>query len=232
MNNRTYVYEIVVAPDVNDNTVRPIDLLNTFLKSTSQQAMLLSFVPQYITTYTSTTREIIPAKPRSRAPPVVIAASHDTVTVQAKMWEQAYVYAVILPNPTNQTISSQVIKGLNTDNTPVVNQSYVAILSDQSGTANLTFTLLKENTSYTVFISAECVLPFTPRLAFNNTDVISVQAQTQLNLNLMKNEKQVVKVLEDYDPKFAEEVRIHREKVMAAVKVTGADKNQRRRNRS
>ena len=131
--------------------------------------MLLSFVSQYVTTYTSNTREIIPAKPRSRSPAVVLAASHDTVTVQAKMWEQAYVYAVILPNPTNQSLSSQVIKGLKTDNTPVVNQSYVAILSDPSGTANLTFTLLKDNTSYTVFISAECVLPFTPRLAFNNT---------------------------------------------------------------
>jgi hypothetical protein len=112
------------------------------------------------------------------------------------MWEQAYVYAVILPNPTGQALSQQVIKGLNANNTAVVSQSYVSVLSDPSGVANLTFTLLNDNSSYTVFISAECVLPFTPRLAFSNSDVLSVQVQTKVNLNLMRNSERAVEIIE------------------------------------
>lgn len=92
-----------------------------------------------------------------------------------------------MPNPTNNTLSKQVINGLDASNVAVVSQHYAAVTTDQSGIANLTFTLLSDNTSYTVFVSAECVLPFQPRLAFADTEVYAVPAQTKLNLNLMKN---------------------------------------------
>jgi hypothetical protein len=46
------------------------------------------------------------------------------------MWEQAYVYAVIVQNPTNRTLSSQVIRGLNANNLPVISQNYVSALTD------------------------------------------------------------------------------------------------------
>lgn len=45
MNNRTYVYEIVVAPDTSDDSTKPIDLLNAFVKNTTQQSMLASLIP-------------------------------------------------------------------------------------------------------------------------------------------------------------------------------------------
>lgn len=86
MNSRIYVYEVVVAPDVEDDSVKPIDLLNTHTKDSTQRAMLLSFVPDYITFYTESTREIIPAKPKSRLPLVAISVSHDTVVVMVSMW--------------------------------------------------------------------------------------------------------------------------------------------------
>jgi len=40
MNNRSYIYDVVIAPDRNDDSVRPIDLLNNFIASTSAKAML------------------------------------------------------------------------------------------------------------------------------------------------------------------------------------------------
>jgi hypothetical protein len=40
MNNRSYIYEVVVAPDLSDDSIRPIDLLNSFALSSTEQAML------------------------------------------------------------------------------------------------------------------------------------------------------------------------------------------------
>jgi hypothetical protein len=222
MNNRTYVYEIVVAPDTTDDSVKPISLLNAFVKSASQKAMLSSFVPDYISTYASTTREIIPAKPRVRKDCDLLAVSHDTVTVQVHMWEQAYVYAVILLNPTARPLSSQVIHGLDASH-------YAVATTDPSGIAKLSFTLLNDNSSYTVFISAECVLPFKPRLALGDSEVLSVGLQTKVNLNLMKNEKDAVSVISQVNPALAEEVKKHMDKINAATEVEGSNKNQKRR---
>lgn len=110
---------------------------------------------------------------------------------------------MILPNPTNTTLSKQVIRGLDANNLPAVNQSYVSVLSDTSGVAYLNFTLLKDNTQYTIFVSAECVLPFTPRLAFSDSEVLSLPVQTKVNLNLMKNADQAVSVIAEYDEDLA-----------------------------
>ena len=86
MNTRIYVYEIVVAPDIEDDSIRPIDLLNTYTQDSAQRDMLLSFVPDYITSYTETTREIVPAKPKSRLPLQAVSVSHGTVVVRVNMW--------------------------------------------------------------------------------------------------------------------------------------------------
>lgn len=208
MNNRSYVYEIVVAPDITDDTTKPIDLLNAFLKSSSDMAMLQSLIPQYIMTYNSKTREIIPSKPRVRSAPRVVSASHDTVSVEVKFWEQAYVYGVIIADPTNRTLSSQVINGSDANNNAVVSQHYSAVTSDTSGVAILTFTLLSDNTSYTVFISASCVLPFVPRLSLSDSEVVSVSVKTMLNLSLKKNQGQVIDVIKDINPSLADKVRV------------------------
>lgn len=56
MNNRSFVYEVVVAPDTSDDSSKPLDLLNSFVQSASSKAMLLELVPQYITTYPSQVR--------------------------------------------------------------------------------------------------------------------------------------------------------------------------------
>lgn len=143
-----------------------------------------------------------------RSPPRVISASHDTVSVEVKFWEQAYVYGVIIPYPTNNTLSSQVINGSDPNNNAVVSQHYSAVTSSTSGVATLTFTLLSDNTYYIVFISASCVLPFVPRLSLSDNEVVSVSTKTMLNLSLKKNQGQVIDVIKDINPSLADKVRV------------------------
>lgn len=143
-----------------------------------------------------------------RSPPRVFKASHDTVSVEVKFWEQAYVYAVIIANPTNRTLSSQVINGSDANNNAVVSQHYSAVTSDTSGVATLTFTLLTDNTYYTVFVSASCVLPFVPRVSLSDSEVVSVSTKTMPNLSLKKNQGQVVDVIKEINPALAEKVRV------------------------
>lgn len=45
MNNRSYIYEIVVAPDADDDSTSPISLLNNFIGSDSQKYMLSQLIP-------------------------------------------------------------------------------------------------------------------------------------------------------------------------------------------
>lgn len=187
MNSRIFVYEIVVAPDIEDDSVRPIDLLSAYTKDYSQKDMLYASMNNYITFYTETIREIISAKPKPRLLISAESVSHDSTSIKVSMWDQSILYGIMLPNPTNRPQSQQVIKGLDANNKAVVSQSYVSILSDASGVGYLSFTLLNDNTNYTVFVSAECVLPFTPRLALNDSEVLELQVTTKVNLNLMKN---------------------------------------------
>lgn len=132
-------------------------------------------------------------------------------------------------NPTNKTLSSQAINGSDANNNPVVSQHYAAVTSDLSGVAVLNFTLLTDNSSYTIFISATCVLPFVPRLSLSDSEVMSISAQTKINLNLKRNQDQAVSVIKDVNPALAEQVRIHIEKVNAATEIEGSSKTTRRR---
>jgi hypothetical protein len=48
MNNRTYVYEVAIGPDQNDDSIKPIYLLNNFAVSQTLRLMLNQFVPSFI----------------------------------------------------------------------------------------------------------------------------------------------------------------------------------------
>lgn len=79
MNSRAYVYEVVVAPDTEDDSKKPIDLLNDFVASTTDKYRLSTFVPQYFISYTSSTREIMPIKPQMRLNPMITQLSHNRI---------------------------------------------------------------------------------------------------------------------------------------------------------
>ena len=83
-------------------------------------------------------------------------------------WEEAYVYAVILPNPSPTLLSKQVIQGLNGNNSQVLASQYVFTKTNDNGSVTFEFKKLNGNTSYTVHIAAESVLPYKPRLAMTD----------------------------------------------------------------
>lgn len=227
MNTRNYIYDVVVAPDRNDDTIRPIDLLNGFIASSSSKAMLKEFIPEFILPYVSTTREIVIAKPKIRNSIRISELSHDHLTVTVGFWEQSKVYAEIVPNPTNATLSSQIIAGVDCNNKPVVSQHYFKALTDQNGDVEIKFTLLSDNTTYTVFVTAECVLPFTPRLSLSDSEVMSKVVTTQVNINLMKNKEHAVEVIKKVDPKLAESVKEHIANTELKNAILGVDKTKK-----
>ena len=56
MNNRQYVYDIVIGPNAVDDTIRPIDLLQNFTSSNVQLRKMSAFLPTFISTYSMSTR--------------------------------------------------------------------------------------------------------------------------------------------------------------------------------
>jgi hypothetical protein len=60
----------------------------------------------------------------------------------------------MLKNPTNRPSSSQIIEGLDANNKKLADQHHAYVITDENGNFNLSFTLLDDNTSYTVFITA------------------------------------------------------------------------------
>lgn len=79
MNSRTYVYEVVVAPNSEDDSKKPIDLLNDFAASTNDRYRLSTFIPEYLISYSSSTREIMPIKPQLRLDPKITQLSHNRI---------------------------------------------------------------------------------------------------------------------------------------------------------
>lgn len=170
MNKRSYVYEIVVGPDQKNDITSPLFTLNSFIASSDQRIMLLGFVPQFINSYTMSTREIILAKPRVRNSITVTSLAFDSLTATVSFWEVTNIFAIIVPaaSSTQNALSSQILAGMDQSNTAVVAQHYISIQSDDSGSATFKFTNLKDNTQYNIYLTAQCVLPYNPRLQLSD----------------------------------------------------------------
>ena len=176
MNERQYEYEIAVGPDSEDDQVSPKELLDEFIDSKSQRDDLEEFLPSFIETYTMSTREIIPTVPEFRdgkQPAIdVVKVDYESVKIQVNMWEQAYVYGVIVEAPSNNLLSAQIIGGYNQDNQAVDSQHFSGkVITNSSGSGEMTFTLLNSNTTYLIFVSAESPTPFQPRLTVPDSAV-------------------------------------------------------------
>ncbi len=79
MNSRTYVYEVVIAPDTEDDSKKPIELLIDFIDSTNDKYRLFTFIPEYLISYPSSIREIMPIKPKMRLDPRITQLSHNQI---------------------------------------------------------------------------------------------------------------------------------------------------------
>lgn len=115
MNERLYVYDTLVTPDPLNDVVRPIDLLDNFLKDSNAQSMFLEFMPNYLPKYKSTTREVFKTVPRNRYPVHIMARTYESVTCSVAFWGPVFVHAVILEN-NGTLLSSQIINGLDQNN--------------------------------------------------------------------------------------------------------------------
>ncbi len=130
MNNRSYVYDTVIAPDSSDDSIKPFDLLTSFASSNTPKLMLKQFLSAYDPTYVSSVREIILAKPRIRSAIRLIEVSHDKVTLSVGFWEQAYVYSSIIATTNISLLSQQIISGVDNNNTALKSQQHVATQTD------------------------------------------------------------------------------------------------------
>ena len=66
MNNRYYIYDTIIAPNPEDDSISPMDLLKAFNSDSNAKALLLSFISQFIPSYPSTIREIFNTVPKIR----------------------------------------------------------------------------------------------------------------------------------------------------------------------
>lgn len=103
------------------------------------------------------------------------------------------------------------------------------MISIDTGVAVLTFTQLVENTNYAIYVTASCVIPFKPALLLSDSEVASIQARTEVDLNLMKNEDLVVNVIKNTNPELAAEVEKHIKRMKNSESIQGVDKNKKRR---
>lgn len=68
-----------------------------------------------------------------RVPIKIIAKTFNSVTFKVAFWAPAFVYAVILENSNATLLSSQIINGLNENNTKVITQHYKNVTSQNNG---------------------------------------------------------------------------------------------------
>lgn len=209
MNQRSYVYTIVIAPNPTNETQSPIDLANSLRYSNDTQSALLTLLPSFRTDYPVYTREVLASKPRISKNATIPILTFDSVTIRMNFWEEAYVYAVILPVPSANLLSNQVVSGLDNANNKVVASQYVATQTNANGSVEFTINKLNGNTSYVVHISAECVLPYSPRLAMTDSEVVHLPITTYPNLNLHSSSKQLVDVLKTVDAGWSKDVEKH-----------------------
>lgn len=116
---------------------------------------------------------------------------------------------MILPAPSATLLSKQVIGGLDGSNNAVAASQYISTQTDSNGSVSLKFSKLNGNVSYVVHISAESVLPYTPRLSMTDSEVVHLPLTTMPNLNLRSSQQNIVNILAKYDKEMSEIVDQH-----------------------
>lgn len=73
-----------------------------------------------------------------------------------------------------------------------MNQHKSNVITDSKGDFNVSFSLLDDDSNYTVYITATALISFEQKISLNDDEVMSVPLKTTVNLNLMKNKGRVV----------------------------------------
>lgn len=111
--------------------------------------------------------------------------------------------------PSENLLSKQIIQGLNDKNLAVVPSRYISTQTNANGSVVLTFNRLNGNTSHIIHISAECVLPYNPRLAMTDSEVLHIPIKTVANLNLRNGQTELITVLDSVNKEMSSAVQKH-----------------------
>lgn len=88
MNTRQYVYDVIIGPNSQDDSIRPIDLVNEFSISNDQLKKMAVFLPTFISTYSMSTREIIITTPKFRGSSSIklLSVTHESTKIAVSFW--------------------------------------------------------------------------------------------------------------------------------------------------
>lgn len=122
----------------------------------------------------------------------IITLKHNEATLTVKMEEESTVYAVIVKNSTENLQTDQIIEGLNASNEAIDIEHIASGTTNSFGQINITFTLLDGETNYSIFITAECILPYVPKLKLEDANVKRIDVTTHKNYNFVQNQEGLV----------------------------------------
>lgn len=112
----------------------------------------------------------------------------------------------------------------------MIPQHYSNSTTDEKGNVEITFKLLSDNSSYNIFVSAECPLPFSSRLALSDTQVLKASFKTSINPNLIKNQKNAISAIKSVNPALGAEAEKLSKFVESQKRIHGVDKTKKNRN--
>ena len=149
-------------------------------------------MPEFILKFKMRVREEIGSVPKIRQKIRIESFKHNEVTFTVAFRSIVNVYAVIRKNTTAALTSSQVINGLDENNKAVISQHFKKVVNyGKRGEARIIFNLLDDFSNYTISVSADDNMPFKPRLALDDSQVMTATFTTRINPNVMKNADQV-----------------------------------------
>lgn len=86
MNERIYVYTIVLAPSPSNETESPIEIVRRLQNENDTQSKLLALLPSFTTDYKIFTKEVLAAKPRVSKTATIPKLTFDSVTIEMAFW--------------------------------------------------------------------------------------------------------------------------------------------------
>ena len=93
------------------------------------------------------------------------------------------------------------------------------------------FTLLEGEKNYTIFVTAECVLPYEPRVRLDDSQIAKKEVETHKNLNLWDTQDDIASYIEKLNQQLAAFIRYHQSNNKAKKRMNRESQRRKRRRR-
>lgn len=211
-NQPKYIYEVVIAPDPNNDNTSPMNIVKSFVESSYDRASFKKLLPDWDNTTSIKYHELRPVEPKIREMPKAKVINLYNATFTIYLWERSNIYAVLIEDlnsaedslsTATTTITSKRVRQLDSSNrakAPRSNQiksgkdkSNIGLgryrkfttTSDESGHGTIFFDDLKPGSAYRLFITCSDILPYDNTFLWSDDDVIEIDFKTLHNPNLM-----------------------------------------------